>query len=506
MGTGTTVAGSRPEHRGLSYYMDRVLKELEAVRATPDPDTVHDLRVAIRRCRSVAAVMQEVDPDPAWSELRQLGKKLFRQLGDLRDTQVLADWVQQLSGADDSIGQRLQADLQSKEKTLREAAVKSAGKFDAKAWKKLERTVIRRVRLVALDGLAAECLAVERLEAAKELHARALRFEKPETWHALRIGVKRFRYTVESLLPTKYEVWSDDLKQLQDLLGDTHHLDVLAEKTAEYFEGAAAESKAAWDERLQSRRQERMDNYRQLTVGTTRLWQLWRGGLPHEGRLQASGLARLRVTARALRENHARTEQVSRLSMYLYNALARANAAPELKEKQNRKVMRAAAKLNGIGFSLNRKKPHKAARKFLLNMQMPPGWNEEEWTVLADVVRYQRGAEPNNKQKRFAKIEKKQQRDIIVLAGILRLARILRKCGVASAAGLSAENSVDAIILRIPGLEDTQETAARLAAGKHLLESSLERPLILMSAPLAQNVIELPRKTEPSPENAAASD
>jgi len=46
--------------------MDRVIKELENVRSSPDADAVHDLRVAIRRCRSVAAVMEEVDPDPAW--------------------------------------------------------------------------------------------------------------------------------------------------------------------------------------------------------------------------------------------------------------------------------------------------------------------------------------------------------------------------------------------------------------------------------------------------------
>jgi CHAD domain-containing protein len=506
MGTGTALTGSRPEHRGLSYYMERALRELETVRTAPDPDAVHDLRVALRRCRSVAAVMEEVDPEPSWPELRRLGKKLFHSLGELRDTQVLAEWLNELSGPDDSVGQKLLADLQNEEKTLRDAAVKSADKFDAKAWKKLERIVIRRVRLVALDGLAAECLALERLEDAKELQARALRSEKPEAWHALRIGVKRFRYTVESLLPTKYAAWAEDLKRLQDLLGDTHDLDVLSETIAKLLEGAPPESHAAWTERIQSRRHERIDKYRQLTVGTTRLWQKWRDELPQERRLQTAAFARLRVTARALNGNRPRAEQISRLAMCLYSVLARANAATELKEKQNRKVMRAAAKLNGIGVSLNRKKPRKAARRFLLHLQMPPGWNDEEWSLLSDAVRYHRGAEPNDKQKRFAKLEARQQHTIFVLAGILRLARILRKCGIASPAGISAENSVDAIILRIPGLEDTAETAARLAAGKHLLESSLERPLILKPVPLAPNVIELPRKEAPSPDNAVASD
>src|SRR5271154_2507305 len=424
MGTGTALTGSQPEHGGLSYYMERALKELETVRAAPDPDAVHDLRVALRRCRSVAAVMEEVDPDPSWPELRKLGKKLFHSLGELRDTQVLAQWLTELGGSEDSVGQKFLADLQSKEKILREAAVKSADKFDAKAWKKLEQVVRRRVRLVAVDGLAAQCLALERLEEAKDLQARALRSEKPEAWHSLRIGVKRFRYTVESLLPTKYSAWADDLKRLQNLLGDTHDLDVLSETITVFLEGAPPESHAAWTERIQSRRRERIDKYRQLTVGTTRLWQQWRDALPQERRLQTAAFARLRVTARALSGNRPRTEQISRLAMCLYSVLARANAAAELKEKQNRKVMRAAAKLNGIGVSLNRKKPRKAARKFLLQLQMPPGWNDEEWTLLADVVRYHRGAEPNDKQKRLAKMDAARLHIIFLLTGILRLARI----------------------------------------------------------------------------------
>src|SRR5690349_24503083 len=48
-------SGSQPEHRGLSFWMDRVIRELENVRLSPEADAVHDLRVAIRRCRSVAA-------------------------------------------------------------------------------------------------------------------------------------------------------------------------------------------------------------------------------------------------------------------------------------------------------------------------------------------------------------------------------------------------------------------------------------------------------------------
>src|SRR5215472_5438776 len=139
MASGSTIPGSREEHSGLSYWMERVLKELEKVRTSPDPDAVHDLRVAIRRCRSVAAVMQEVDPDPAWREMKKLGKKLFHQLGELRDTQVLEEWTKRLSSETDPVRQMLLDNFGKKESELRETALRVAEKFDDKAWRKQER-------------------------------------------------------------------------------------------------------------------------------------------------------------------------------------------------------------------------------------------------------------------------------------------------------------------------------------------------------------------------------
>ncbi len=73
--------------------MDKVRDELEKVRAKPDEDNVHDLRVAIRRCRSVATVFEEIDPDQSWPKMRRTAKKLFRALGTLRDAHVMHEWV-----------------------------------------------------------------------------------------------------------------------------------------------------------------------------------------------------------------------------------------------------------------------------------------------------------------------------------------------------------------------------------------------------------------------------
>src|ERR1700756_2088679 len=125
MATGSIIPGSQGEQRGLTYWMERVLKELEEVRTSPEADTVHDLRVALRRCRSLATVMEEVDPDPAWPEMRRVGRKLFRQLGELRDTQVLEEWAGKLGSENDALRERLLAHLKKNEADEKEAGLRA---------------------------------------------------------------------------------------------------------------------------------------------------------------------------------------------------------------------------------------------------------------------------------------------------------------------------------------------------------------------------------------------
>src|SRR6266403_3880571 len=489
--------GTRPEHRGLSFWMDRVVAELECVRSSPDADAVHDLRVAIRRCRSLAAAMKEVDPDPAWQEMRKTVRKFFHSLGALRDAQVMEDWVKGLAPETDPVRAHLQATFESRIAGLPEAAQRAAGKFDEKAWRRLERTLRQRSRFVPVGSLEAECLALERFENARELHSKALRTEKPKPWHSLRIGLKRFRYTVESLLPEHYAVWSDDLKRLQDMLGEIHDLDVLTEAVNKSDFLETEDSLKLWQEIIERERNQRIETYRQLTLGKTSLWNLWRSGLPTNGRVEAAALARLRATARAVDPHVRRTSQVSRVAVALFDAFKRANSATAFRDATLHRVLLSAARVHGLGDADAGKSPQKAARKFLLSLPVPPGWSNDDWELLALAVRYHRGAEPRAKDRALSKLSPAQQDSVRVLAGVLRLARALRKCGVLTGAGLRAEKSTDAIVLSVPGLIDDIDTAARLAAGKHLLEDYLRIPLIVKTAAKPGKVVALEPRTAP---------
>src|SRR5712691_8234184 len=78
---------------GFAYWMLRVPEECQRAVSALAADPVHDLRVALRRCRSMADGLMAIDPDPSWKDMKKAGKTLFRSLGELRDVQVMMEWV-----------------------------------------------------------------------------------------------------------------------------------------------------------------------------------------------------------------------------------------------------------------------------------------------------------------------------------------------------------------------------------------------------------------------------
>ena len=110
--TGITPAGNpsartmsaRPKPKlGLRAWMERVLVECDRAAAGFEADPVHDLRVALRRCRSLADGLMALDPDASWKDMKKAGRKLFQALGELRDMQVMQEWIEKLSDANDSV-------------------------------------------------------------------------------------------------------------------------------------------------------------------------------------------------------------------------------------------------------------------------------------------------------------------------------------------------------------------------------------------------------------------
>ncbi|HTV60078.1 MAG TPA: CHAD domain-containing protein [Verrucomicrobiae bacterium] len=266
------------KHIGLETWMTRVLELCPKVEDSWDADAVHDLRVALRRCRTMADALSEVNPSPGWRKLKKASRNLFHQLGVLRDTQVEREWAKKLAPAVDAARKTLLAHLTRREKQERKIARQALEQFDRKEWKKWLRKLPEKERFFPLESVVYQRLALAQLNSAVGLFQAAQKGRSRVAWHRLRIGLKRFRYTVENFLPQRSEVWIEDLKRLQDLLGEVHDLDVLRAEILRLRPGLDSEEKKAWLGRIEGERESRLREVRSRISDEGSLWLTWRAG------------------------------------------------------------------------------------------------------------------------------------------------------------------------------------------------------------------------------------
>ena len=67
---------------GFELWMDRVLERADEAERDWNADAVHDLRVALRRCRTMSEALDEVNPSPGWRKLKKSSRELFHALGE----------------------------------------------------------------------------------------------------------------------------------------------------------------------------------------------------------------------------------------------------------------------------------------------------------------------------------------------------------------------------------------------------------------------------------------
>jgi CHAD domain-containing protein len=273
--------------------MGRVLDLADSAREGLEPDPVHDLRVALRHCRTMADVLSEVNPSPGWKKLKKASRHLFKVLGALRDTQVERQWVKRLEPANDPVRRYLLRVLARQEKLQRKDAEHALDAFDRKGWKKLARKLSEKAEFFPVESVVYQRLALGRLAEAISLFERARKSRSRIAWHRLRISLKEFRYTVENFLPQRYDTWRGDMKHMQDLLGDVHDLDVLRADIMRRKPEIDPAAAAAWLKKTEELRKARLDELRSKAGEKESIWLEWRSGFGSEhGLRNASRLPR----------------------------------------------------------------------------------------------------------------------------------------------------------------------------------------------------------------------
>jgi CHAD domain-containing protein len=506
---------------GLRAWMERVLVECDRAAAGFEADPVHDLRVALRRCRSLADGLIAIDPDPSWKEMKKAGKKLFQALGELRDMQVMQEWIEKLDdgvrsagvaresgGAEIGSGDKgfpatgdpgvvkLMEHVRGREVECKQLAFKALNQFDRKQWRQWARTLPQRAARVRPGSVVYLHLALEKWTAAYDLHKHALRTRSRVGLHDLRIGIKRFRYTVENFLPRQHALWGDDLKELQDMLGDVHDLDVLWATAVQSDVNAFSdiESRNRWREKLNLERAKRIDRYRAKMVGRQSLWQVWRAELPSGPGLRSAAMSRLRTWAGYLDPDFPHAQRVAELALLLYDGLKNAGLlatdASGDAEHDWRAVLQAASLMHDVGKSKRAEKHQKASYRMIRGLARPLGWSARDLELAAAVVRYHRGVLPHPRAKTMQLLELPDRPIAMELAGILRLANALdvrpagdavNGAGGGAVGGRRLEVGLQdrSVVVRVAGYSALDRSAESIAGARHLLETVLRRPILV---------------------------
>jgi CHAD domain-containing protein len=539
---------------GLRYWMLQVLEECDHVSSGFRADPVHDLRVSLRRCRSMADGLMAIDPDPGWKEMKKAGKQLFQSLGALRDVQVMMDWIDKIwvdraypdearthpaasdhesdilsngaidqlpgepHGARDPASRALFAILRDRESEHKREARTALDEFDRKQWRQWSKTLPQRAVHIRSGSAVFKHLALERWTAARDLHTRALRNRSQVAFHTLRIGIKRFRYIVENFLPAEHKLWSGDLKHMQDLLGEVHDLDVLWSTALNCHVFSDSTSRQLWHARILEERTRRIDEYREKTVGPHSLWDAWRAGLPQGKQIQRIATQRMKLWGKALDPDFAHSERVARLALELYDGLNSAgllgladaaNSSNAIKTSRPngdnsgpRGSLYAAALLHDVGKSKRDKGHHKESLDLISKHGAPLGWNEQDMRRAAIVARFHCGALPTRSHKNLRDLLPDEQKLLIRLSAILRLANALDSAHDGHIRRVKVENPGiqpknlqrrsngflrkptplarnEALIISAEGYTPQSPTAQTVAAERHLLETVLRRPVIL---------------------------
>ncbi|HEY6769443.1 MAG TPA: CHAD domain-containing protein [Candidatus Sulfotelmatobacter sp.] len=530
------ATGKPARTTGLNHWMKQVLEECDHASANFDADAVHDLRVALRRCRSMADGLRAIDPDPEWKAMKKAGKQLFQRLGDLRDVQVMMEWIEKVhpissstlsgdshasssttpeqyeqssseqnskpaSGAPpnssrDSVAQTLLDILSEREKEQKREARSALEEFDRKQWRQWSKSLPMRAAKIRPGSALFKHLALERWTEARQLHATALRNRSQSALHALRIGIKRFRYIVENFLPAEHKTWSEDLKHMQDMLGEIHDLDVLwsTAQTCHVFPDQA--SRNSWHARILEERNTRIISYREKMVGSNSLWHVWRDGLPKGRQVQVLATRRMKLWANTLDPDFVHSEHVATLALELFDGLRKGEFLPSL-DGDARSALQIAALLHDVGKFKGNKGHHKASLELIKSCNAPLGWKTGDMRRAATIARFHCGALPTRSHKALRDLQPDEQKITIQLAAILRLANALdaahdgqiRKVTVEKeTAGNHHAGRPACVVVEAEGYSSRNHVARTTAAERYLLETVLRRPVLIKPMKIAADL------------------
>ena len=258
------------------------------------PDSVHQMRVAARRIRSILKSFSSL-LDESWaSSLAEELAWIARELGAIRDTEVLLERLDNhadhLGGDDGPLARSIIDPRLGQRLSSSRSGALGALRSDRHEWL-LEDLVAAATAPVVGARASVSCAQalpplVERTWRSLESSVTRLTlYGASEPWHRARIKAKRARYAVEAVAPTFGKSagrFAVALANLTEALGEHHDAVVAQEMIRGLSDGSGIEPRAVFAlGRLHAYEAERENQARRVVFASwsTVVWEAHRSGL-----------------------------------------------------------------------------------------------------------------------------------------------------------------------------------------------------------------------------------
>jgi CHAD domain-containing protein len=239
----------RPLLRSLS-------REIEGVREAEDLEFIHRMRVASRRIRSCLPLFEECFPSKKYREWRKEIRNITRALREAQDADVqiafLKTHTEKLDEEKLRPGiERFLLRLRQRRERTQPHVIKAIDRLLESGVVEDMEKLCRKMRKGKAEVNSPEIYQkalvhiTSRLEEIFAHEASVYIPENIKEHHAMRIAVKRLRYTMEVFSPLyegELEKQLGVCKKLQDILGDLHDCDVWMDYLPQFMEDERAYS------------------------------------------------------------------------------------------------------------------------------------------------------------------------------------------------------------------------------------------------------------------------
>jgi CHAD domain-containing protein len=213
--------------RALDARLEAVTPRVAA--STDDAQAVHDLRVALRRMRTILEVGRAVLGRFQANEVRRALRDLQRASGELRDEEVLLELFTSLGVDSPGVSEWLEV-RRARERRQRRNLQRSLQSGQLERGRRLLQALllfpVKPSRDKRLSKVARRAVDRARRDVQRQ---RVARTDDPDALHQLRIAYKRLRYVVETFaegLPSELADLAQPAARFQGRLGDLHDVDV----------------------------------------------------------------------------------------------------------------------------------------------------------------------------------------------------------------------------------------------------------------------------------------